>query len=186
MASKATGVSEIAARYAAALFALADERNRLDEVAGDLGVLKSMLSESADLRRMVSSPVISREEQGKAMDALLEKAGADQLTRNFIGLVTRNRRLFAVPGMIAAYLAALAERRGEVTAQVTAASALTDEQMKTVTGALKKVVGREVAIDLKVDPSLLGGLVVKVGSRLFDSSLRTKLQKLELAMKGIG
>jgi F-type H+-transporting ATPase subunit delta len=186
VASQATGVSQIAARYAAALFSLADERKRLDEVAGDLGGLKSMLSESADLRRMVSSPVISREEQGKAMTALLEKAGANELTRNFIGLVTRNRRLFALPGMIAAYLAELAERRGEVTAQVTAASALTGEQMKTVTRALSKVVGREVTIDMKVDPSLLGGLVVKVGSRLFDSSLRTKLQKLELAMKGIG
>ncbi len=186
MASQATALSAIAGRYAAALFGLADERKRLDEVARDLGELKSMLSESADLRRLVSSPVISREEQGQAMAALLEKAGASGLTRNFIGLVTRNRRLFALPAMIAAYLAELARRRGEVTVQVTAASALTDEQMKTLTQALRQVVGRKVTIDLKVAPALLGGLVVQMESRLFDSSLRSKLQKLARAMKGVG
>ena len=120
------------------------------------------------------------------MAALLDKAGASDLTRNFVGLVARNRRLFVLPEMIDAYLATLAARRGEVTADVTAAAKLSEGQMTALAEALRKVVGAKVSIDLSVDPALIGGLVVKVGSRLFDSSLRTKLQKLELAMKGVG
>ena len=181
-----TGISEVAGRYAAALFGLADDEKRLDEVAGDLRGLKAILAESADLRRLVKSPVISRADQGRAMEAVLAKAGACRLTRNFVGLVARNRRLFALPAMIEAYLGELAKRRGEVTAQVTAAGELDEGQMKTLTAVLRKVVGSKVTIDLSIDPAVLGGLVVKVGSRLFDSSLRTKLHKLALAMKGVG
>lgn len=186
MASGVTGISEITGRYAAALFELADENKQLDEVAGDLRDIKAMLAESADLRRMVTSPVIAREDQGKAMAAMLEKAGASGLTRNFVALVTRNRRLFALAAMIESYLAELARHRGEVTAQVTAGSALTDEQVETLAATLRKMLGSKVTIDLNVDPAMIGGLIVKVGSRLFDSSLRTKLQKLERAMKGVG
>ena len=186
MASQAHGVSGIAGRYAAALFELADERKRLDEVASDLRELKDMIGASADLHRLVMSPVLTRAEQGAAMAALLDKAGASDLTRNFVGLVARNRRLFVLPEMIDAYLATLAARRGEVTADVTAAAKLSEGQMTALAEALRKVVGAKVSIDLSVDPALIGGLVVKVGSRLFDSSLRTKLQKLELAMKGVG
>ncbi len=180
-----TGISEIANRYAVALFDLADERKRLDEVASDLRDLKAMIQENADLGRLVFSPVISREDQGRAMTAVLEKAGAGVLTCNFVGLVARNRRLFAVVRMIESYLAELAKRRGEVTAQVTAAGELSDDQTKALAESLRKLVGAKVVIDMKVDPAVLGGLVVKVGSRLFDSSLKTKLHKLELAMKGI-
>jgi len=186
VASRQTGVSEIAERYALALFELADERKHLDDVAGDLRALKAMLAESGDLKRLVKSPVLSRAEQGEAIAALLKRAGAHELTRNFAALAAANRRLFALPQMIEAYLAELAARRGEVTAQVTAANKLSDAQAKSLTEALKKLVGAKVTVDLKIDPELLGGLVVKLGSKLFDSSLRTKLRKLELAMKGTG
>lgn len=186
MAGRVTGISEIADRYAAALFELADERKQLDEVASDLGDLKATIAESADLKRLVASPVFSREEQERAMTAVLDKAGAKELTRNFVALVARNRRLFALPRMIESYLEELARRRGEVTARVTAAHPLSEAQAEALSGALRRLVGAKVAIDMEVDPGVLGGLIVKVGSRLFDSSLRSKLHKLELAMKGIG
>ncbi|HLF58359.1 MAG TPA: F0F1 ATP synthase subunit delta [Alphaproteobacteria bacterium] len=186
MASQGRGVSEIAGRYATALFDLADDKKMLDEVASDLRGLKDMLSESEDLRRMVRSPVLTRADQGHAMTAVLEKAKAGALTRNFVALAASNRRLFALPQMIDSYLAMLAARRGEVTAEVTAANPLSEAQEKTLAETLKKLIGAKVAVNLRVDRDLLGGLVVKVGSRLFDSSLRTKLRKLELAMKGVG
>lgn len=186
MASQGKGVSEIAGRYATALFELADEKNILDQIAADLRGLKALLAESKDLRRLVRSPILSRADQEKTMEAVLEHAKADRITRNFVALAARNRRLFALPGIIDAYLAMLAERRGEVTAEVTAANPLSDSQQKTLAETLRKLVGAKVAVDLRIDRELLGGLIVKVGSRLFDSSLRTKLRKLELAMKGVG
>jgi len=186
VASQGKGVSEIAGRYATALFELADEKNILDQVAADLRGLKALLAESKDLRRLVRSPILSRADQEKAMAAVLEQANADRITRNFVALAARNRRLFALPGIIDAYLAMLAERRGEVTAEVTAANPLSDSQQKTLAETLRKLVGAKVAVNLRVDRELLGGLIVKMGSRLFDSSLRTKLRKLELAMKGVG
>jgi F-type H+-transporting ATPase subunit delta len=176
----------IAGRYAKALFELADSSKALDAVAEDLGALKAMIADSADLRRVIRSPVISRADQGKALDALLEKAGASELTRRFIGVVGRNRRLFALPGMIEAYLGTLAERRGQVIAEVTSASALDQRQTGDLAAALKRVVGGDVRVDSQVDPDLLGGLVVRVGSRMFDSSLRTKLTQLQMVMKGAG
>ena len=186
MASTETGNTGLASRYATALFELADEAKALDAVADDLTALSAMLDESDALRRLVRSPVLSRDEQARAMAAVLEKAGATPLTRQFIGVVAGNRRLFALPGMIKAYLAELAHRRGEMTADVTAAAALSDAQTKALVDQLKKAVGAKVAVNVSVDPSLLGGLVVKVGSRMIDSSLRTKLSKLQLAMKGVG
>ena len=186
MASRQSGVSEIAGRYALALFELADERKVLDEVAGDLRALKTMLADSADLQRLIRSPVLSRADQGAAIAALLKRSEAKELTRNFVALAATNRRLFALPRMIDAYLAELARRRGEVTAEVTAANKLTDAQAQSLTETLKKLVGAKVTVDIKIDPELLGGLIVKLGSKLFDSSLRTKLRKLELAMKGTG
>lgn len=125
MASEATGVSGLADRYAAALFDLADERKTLDAVAGDLQTLRNLLHESADLRRLIRSPVLSRGEQGKALAAIADQAGISTITRNFLGLLAQNRRLFALPDMIEHFLRRLAERRGEVTAQVTAAQPLT-------------------------------------------------------------
>ncbi|HEY0835959.1 MAG TPA: F0F1 ATP synthase subunit delta [Azospirillum sp.] len=186
MASEGTGVSELAGRYSTALFELADENKALDQVAGDLTALKQLLAESADLRRLVRSPVISRADQGRAMAAVLERAGVSDITRRFLGLVASNRRLFALPGMIEGYLAELARRRGESTARVTAATPLSDAQVQAVTDTLKKVVGSKVTVDVTVDPALIGGMIVKYGSRMVDTSVRTKLDKLQLAMKASG
>lgn len=183
MASEGTGVSSLAERYAAALFDLADERRALDAVAGDLRELRAMLHDSGDLLRLIRSPVLSREEQGKAIAALAERAGLSALTRDFLGVVARNRRLFAVPEMIAAYLAKLAERRGEVTAQVTVAQPLDAAREAALTEQLRRAVGSRVAVELRVDPRLLGGMVVKVGSRMVDASLSSRLQRLRLAMR---
>lgn len=186
MASEATNVASLAERYAAALFELADERKALDAVANDLAALRRLVDESADLRRMIRSPVLQRDEQARAIGAIAERAGFDTLTGNFVGLLARNRRLFALPDMIHAFLQLLAERRGEVTAEVIAAQELSETQRRTVDDRLRKAVGRKVAVDFRVDPSLLGGLVVKVGSRMVDASLKSKLARLALAMKGVG
>ena len=145
-----------------------------------------MIAESPDLRRLIRSPVISREDQGRAMAAVLAKAKMSELTKNFVGVAAENRRLFALPAMIAAFQGLLAERRGEATAQVASAKPLTKAQQDRLGQALKKAIGSKVAVDATVDEGLLGGLVVKVGSRMVDSSLRTKLQHLRLAMKGTG
>lgn len=184
MAAQSGPVSGIAERYASALFDLADERKALDEVAEDLRSLKRMLDESDDLRKLVRSPVVKSEDQGRAMAAIADRAQLSPLTRNFIGVVAKNRRLFALEGMIAGYLQILARRRGEITAQVTAAKPLSDAQMAALQDSLRQVVAGKVSVDLTVDPSLLGGLVVKVGSRLFDSSIRTKLQRMQQAIRG--
>ncbi len=148
--------------------------------------MKGLVAESEDLRRLLKSPVLSRAEQQRAILALAEKAGFNGLTRNFLGLVAKNRRLFAVENITAAFLARLAAKRGEVTAQVASAQPLAANQIGAIEAALKKVVGSNVTVDATVDPGLLGGLVVKVGSRMVDGSLKTKLQHLQLAMKGVG
>jgi F-type H+-transporting ATPase subunit delta len=184
VASEGTGVSGLADRYAAALFDLADERKALDRVAEDLRTLRGLIAESADLRRLIRSPILSRADQGRAIAAVAEHVGLATLTRNFLGLVARNRRLFAVPAMIGAFLARLAARRGEVTAEVTTAHELTPAQLAAVGEQLRKAMGSKVAVEVKIDPALLGGLVVKVGSRMVDASLRSKLHRLQLAMKG--
>jgi F-type H+-transporting ATPase subunit delta len=185
LAAESTGISGLAGRYAAALFELADERRALDTVAGDLREIRTMVQSSADLTRMVHSPVLSRADQGKAIAALGESAGLSQLTRDFLAVVAQNRRLFAVPGMIEAYLQRLAERRGEVTAEVTTAQALTEAQQDALGEQLRRVVGGRVAVDVRVDPGLLGGMIVKIGSRMVDGSLKGQLQRLQLNMKGI-
>jgi F-type H+-transporting ATPase subunit delta len=185
VASEGTGISGLADRYAAALFELADEKKVLDQVAGDLRGLRQLLAESADLRRLVRSPILSRADQGRAIAAVADRAGFDALTRNFLGLVAQNRRLFAVPGMIVAFLQRLAARRGEVTAEVTAAQELTPAQLSAVNEQLRRAMGSKIAVEVKVDKDLLGGLIVKVGSRMVDASLRSKLHRLQLAMKAV-
>lgn len=185
MAAEAKGVSGLAERYAVALFDLADERKALDEVAVDLTALRAMLRDSGDFRRLIRSPVLSREAQGKAIAALAADAKLSPLIRNFLGLLARNRRLFALPDMITGYLNRLADKRGEVTAHVVAAQDLSPQQREAVNEQLRKAVGRKVAVDLEIDPNLLGGLVVRVGSRMVDASLRSKLNRLQLAMKGV-
>ena len=184
MPSETIGV--IATRYAAALFELADSSSALDQVAGDLKTLKSMIHESADLRRLVDSPVLSRTEQGRAIVAVAQACGFSELTTKFLGLVAKNRRLFTLLGVIESYLGRLSARRGEKAASVASSVALTPAQQDALVSALKTAFGGNVAVDVKVDPSLLGGLVVQVGSRMVDSSLKTKLQHLKLAMKGVG
>ena len=183
MASEGTGASGLAERYAAALFDLADERRALDAVAGDLRALRTMLHDSGDLMRLLRSPVLSRDEQGKAIAALAERAGLSELTRSFLGVVAGNRRLFAVPEMIEAYLRTLAERRGEVTAEVTVAQPLNEARQAALTEQLRRSVGARVAVDIRVDPALLGGMIVRVGSRMVDASLSSRLQRLRLAMR---
>ena len=186
LASEATGVLGLAERYAAALFDLADERRILDEAASNLRQLKAMTAESVELSRLISTPILSREEQGKAVVALAERAGFAPLVRDFLAVVARNRRLFAVPAMIEAYLQNLAERRGEVTAEVAAAQPLSTTQIDLLREQLRRSIGRQVAIDVRVDPGLIGGMIVKVGSRMIDGSIRSKLQRLQMAMKGVG
>ena len=185
MAALAIGMSGLGTRYATALFELAEESKALDAVAEDLQRLKALLAESADLQRLVRSPVISRGEQRDAILAVLEKLKVSELTQKFVALVAANRRLFAIGAMIDAFLAELARRRGEMTATVRTAHALTAEQTEALTDRLRKTYGQRVAVDLTVDPSLLGGMIVRVGSRMVDSSLKTKLDRMQLAMKGI-
>jgi len=179
------GVSGLAERYAKALFELADEQKVLDAVADDLRALRAIIAESADFRRLIRSPVLSRAEQGNAIAAVAARAGFSALTRNLLGIAARNRRLFVLPEVITGYLQELAVRRGEVTAEVTAAQALTPRQMDAVNEQLRRAVGRKVAVDIRVDPSLIGGMIVKVGSRMIDASLKSKLARLRLAMKGV-
>jgi len=184
--TESRGAEALSDRYATALFELAEDGKQLDAVAGDLAGLQALISESGDLRRLIRSPVISRRDQQRAMAAVLERAKMADITRRFIGVVARNRRLFAFPSIIVAYQEMLANRRGLATAQVVSAKALSAAQIEAIGMELKKATGATVAVDARVDPSLLGGLVVKVGSRMVDSSLSTKLQRLRLAMKGVG
>ena len=186
MPSSKTGATGLAGRYANALFQLAAEQNVLDAVANDLRALRQMMSESADLARLIASPVIRRDQQAKAIVALAERVGFHGLTRNILGVLATNRRLFALSSTIDGFLARLATSRGELTANVTSAVALSEAQTTALAETLRQVLGSKVTVETKVDQRLLGGLVVRVGSRMVDSSLRTKLQKLQLAMKGIG
>ncbi len=186
MAADSSGATGLAGRYATALFELAEYDKQLDEVADDLQQLGAMIADSEDLSRLIRSPIISRDDQVKAMDAVSEAASFSTLTRNFVGVVAENRRLFALVGMIKAYQALLATSRGEVSAEVVSAKALSDKQLAAIEDALKQAIGSKVQVDQSVDETLLGGLVVRVGSRMIDNSLKTKLQKMRLAMKGIG
>ena len=186
LSSDKSGASGLAGRYASALFDLAEADKLLDAVTGDLDSLNAMIGESEDLRRLLGSPVISRDDQRKSIAAIAEKAEFNDLTCNFIGVVVNNRRLFMLPNIISAFREILSQHRGEATAEVVSASELSDKQMKALGDSLKEAIGSKVTIDASVDPGLLGGLVVKVGSRMVDSSLRTKLQQLRLAMIGVG
>ncbi|HEV8015348.1 MAG TPA: F0F1 ATP synthase subunit delta [Stellaceae bacterium] len=185
VASKTAGATGLGERYATALYELADEQKTLDSVAADLRALRELIDESADLRRLIRSPVLSRAEQGKAIAALAERAGLQPLVRNILGLMAKNRRLFVVPDVIKSFLAELAKRRGEVTAEVVSAQPLSDAQRQSLDERLRRAVGGKVAIETRVDPSLLGGLIVRLGSRMVDASLSSKLQRLQLAMKGV-
>ncbi|KEQ07127.1 F0F1 ATP synthase subunit delta [Pseudorhizobium pelagicum] len=179
-------ISGVAERYASSLFELALESNSIDAVSADLARFEAMMNESADLKRLVVSPVFSADEQKRAISAVADRAGITGVVGNFLRVVAGNRRLFALPGMIRGFRQIAAAHRGEVTAEVTSAHALTPAQENELKSALKGVTGKDVVIAVTVDPTLLGGLIVKVGSRQIDTSLRTKLSTLKLALKEVG
>jgi F-type H+-transporting ATPase subunit delta len=180
-------VSGMAGRYATALFELALDGKAVDAVKADLERFDALTADSADLHRQVRSPVFGAEEQGKALAAVLDKAGIGGLAANFLKLVASNRRLFAVRDMIKAFRTLVARWKGEVSAEVTAAETLSDNHLEGIKAALKAVTGgKEVDLNVRVDPTIIGGLVVKLGSRMVDSSLRTKLNAIKHAMKEAG
>jgi F-type H+-transporting ATPase subunit delta len=179
-------MSAVAERYAGSLYELAAQANAVASVEKDLGRFEALLEGSADLKRLISSPVFSAADQFAAMSAIADKANLAGLVGNFLKVVAKNRRLFALPAIISAFRAIAAEKRGEIAAAVTSAHALTADQQKELAATLKGVVGKDVVLNVAVDPSLLGGMVVRMGSRQIDTSLKTKLASLKLALKEVG
>lgn len=178
--------SGVAGRYATALFEIAKEGGRLPEVERDVLAVEAALAESADLRDMIASPVFSREDMAGAVGAIAARMQLGPEVANTLGLMAANRRLFVVPGMLRALKALIAIERGEVTAEVTAARPLSDAQRAALRDKLRASVGKDVELAVTVDESLIGGLVVKVGSRMLDNSIRAKLARLQNVMKEVG
>jgi ATP synthase, F1 delta subunit len=184
VAGKDPIISGMAGRYGNALFELALENKAVDAVKADLDRFDAMIADSSDLNRLVRSPVFDADSQLRALAAILDKAGITGLAANFLRVITTNRRLFAVRDMIRAYRVLAARHKGEVTAEVTVAEPLSDKNLDALRDALKSVTGgKEIDFDVKVEPAIIGGLIVKVGSRMVDSSLRTKLNAIKIAMK---
>jgi F-type H+-transporting ATPase subunit delta len=173
----------MAGRYATALFELARDSSAIDAVKADLERFDAMVSDSADLARLVRSPVFSTDEQLQALSAVLDRAGIGGLAAKFLKFVTTNHRLFAVRDMIRGYRELVALQKGEATADITVAEGLKDDHLAALRSALKAVTGKDVDLNIKIDPAIIGGLVVKLGSRMVDSSLRTKLNAIRHAMK---
>jgi len=174
----------MAGRYANALFELALDNKAVDSLKEDLDQFDALVAGSPDLDRLVRSPAFGADEQLKALSAVLAKAGIKGLAANFLKVITANRRLFAVRDMIRAFRALVARHKGEVTAQVAVAERLSDNSLDALKSALKSVTGgKEIDLDVKIDPTIIGGLIVKVGSRMVDTSLRTKLNSIKFAMK---
>ncbi len=176
--------ASLAGRYALALFELARDEKQIETVGGSLATLRRALDESEDLRTLIGSPLVGREDQGKAIGAVAESLGLDKLTGNFVGVLARNRRLSRLPAVIRAFNLLAARHRGEITAEITSARPLDDDQISEIKQHLRTRMGRDINVDLNVDPAILGGLTVKIGSQLIDSSIRTKLNTLAHAMKG--
>ncbi len=183
MAGEEPIVSGMAGRYATALFELAQEEKAADAVLADLDRFSKLLQESPDLTRLVRSPVFKSEEQAKALAAVLTKANISGLAGKFLSMVAHNRRLFAVGQMIGAYRTIVSRHKGEARAEVTVAEKLSDEHLNALKDALKSATKKDVALDVTVDPSILGGMKVKLGSRMIDASLKTKLNSIRIAMK---
>jgi F-type H+-transporting ATPase subunit delta len=187
VAEEDTVVSGVSGRYASALFSLAQDERQAESVADALTRFDALIAESPDLERMVRSPVFSAAEQLKALDVILANAGIEGIAANFLRLVTTKRRLFFIREMIADYHKLYDTSRGVTRAEVTSAAPLTDANVAALKDSLRAASGgREVALDMKVDPSIIGGLIVKLGSRMVDGSLRTKLNAIRLAMKEVG
>ncbi len=179
-------VTGAAGRYASALFELASADKKSQAAVGeDLARFLELSQSSPDLQRLVRSPVFAAQDQVRALDAICQAVGITGLAANFIKLVAQNRRLFLIGDMIAAYQAIEAAQRGEVQAEAISAVKLSAQQVNQIKAQLKASTGQDVALSTRTDPSILGGLIVKVGSRMIDSSLRTKLQNLKIAMKGV-
>lgn len=179
-------LSGVADRYAGALFELCTTAAKIKATEKDLDALDKSLSGSEDLTRLIKSPVFSTEDQVRAIDALLAKSKISDMTANFIRVVAQNRRLFVLPAIIESFRRMAADARGEVAGDVTSAVKLTAAQLKELKAALKAKVGKDVALNEIVDPSVLGGLIVKVGSQMIDTSIRTKLTSLKMMMKEVG
>lgn len=186
MANSSSPASAVAQRYARSLYELASEAKAASRVESDLNSVQALLLSNPDLVRVINSPVVASNDQFNAVGKIAEKAGLGDLVRNFLRVIARNRRLSALPGMIEAFRAIAAEGRGEMSADVTSAHALSAAQQTELKAALKGVAGKDVSINVSVDPSLLGGLIVKMGSRQIDTSLQTKLNSLKLALKEVG
>ena len=186
MADGTSQTSGVAERYANALFELASEQKSVKAVEADLDSVAQLIDSSADLKRLIASPVFSSEDQSRAFSAVLDAAGITGLAGNLGKVMAANRRLFALPGVIDAFKRLAARQRGEVSAEVTSAEPLSEAQVTSLKAALKASIGKDVTLSARVDPSLIGGLIVKVGSRMIDDSLRTKLSSLRLAMKEVG
>ncbi|MEL6618530.1 MAG: F0F1 ATP synthase subunit delta [Pseudomonadota bacterium] len=182
-ASISTG---IAARYASAVYDLAKEGKAVKTLEGDIDTLSTAIAESADFNALIHSPIYSREEQAAAVTAVAKKAGLSELMTNTLALMADKRRLFVVPQLLQALRAVIAEDKGEVTADVTSAKALTKAQSDKLAKTLKARMGKDVTINASVDESLIGGLIVKVGSKMIDTSIRSKLASLQNAMKEVG
>lgn len=179
-------VTGIAGRYAVALYDLAEDGGLLEEAEGDLVMVAALIKESEEFSGLVRNPLLSREQQAAALETVADQAGLGALTRKFLGTLAANRRLDCLAQAISGFQKLLAHQRGEVTAEVTSAHPLSDAQTDRLKAKLKAAVGRDVTFDKHVDESLLGGLIVKIGSRMVDSSLKTKLQNLKVSMKGVG
>ena len=186
MAAEDPSVSGVSGRYATALFELARDEKSIDAVKADLDKFDAMLNESADLKRLVRSPVFAADAQLRALSAVLDKAGISGVSAKFLKVLTANRRLFAVSDVIRAFRALVAKFKGEASAEVTVAEPLSDKNLDSLKAALQAISGKDVTLNVKVDPSIIGGLVVKLGSRMVDSSLRTKLNSIKHAMKEAG
>ena len=176
--------ASLAGRYATALFQLARDERQLEAVGGSLAALKEALGESDAFRELTTSPLIGRDDAVKGVGAIAAAMKLDPTTSNFLGVLAQNRRLPQLPAAIRAFNQLAARHRGETNAEVTSARPLDDEQLAALKASLKARLGRDVAVDLSVDPAILGGLVVKVGSQMIDGSIRTKLNTLAHAMKG--
>jgi F-type H+-transporting ATPase subunit delta len=180
-----TSMSGVAGRYAVALFELASESGKTDAVSADLQRFAALIEESDDLKRLVRSPVFTPEQQQAAVGAILDRVGIGGIAGNFIRLVVRKRRLFAFPAMTRAFEALLAERKGIVPAEVTVAEPMPDQMLAELKAALRKTAGSQVSLGVKVNPDIIGGMVVKLGHRMIDASLKTKLNALRVAMREV-
>lgn len=186
MSASSSVLAQIARPYAAALFDLANEAKKLGEIEGSLNDVSDLIGNSDDFSTFLTSPAIAADVKANAVDAIVEKAKLPELVANFLRLVAKNGRLFALEAMISEFRALSAKARGEISAEVTSAAPLSKAQLNALADTLKAKAGKSVSLDTRVDPSLIGGLVVKVGSQMIDTSLKTKLTAMKIAMKEVG